>query len=71
MWRGLVESVHIIPEERNKGFGSEMMRWAVERCRSRGCGTVQLTSNKRRTDAHRFYEALGFARSHEGFRLFL
>jgi len=71
MLRGLVESVHIIPTERNNGFGSEMMRWAIERCRARGCGIVQLTSNKRRADAHRFYEALGFIRSHEGFRLFL
>jgi GNAT superfamily N-acetyltransferase len=71
MWRGFVESVHIIPEERNKGFGGEMMRWAIAHCRARGCGIVQLTSNKRRTDAHRFYEALGFTASHEGFRLFL
>jgi GNAT superfamily N-acetyltransferase len=71
MRRGLVESVHIVPGERNKGFGSEMMRWAIARCRARGCGIVQLTSNKRRPDAHRFYEALGFTRSHEGFRLFI
>jgi GNAT superfamily N-acetyltransferase len=71
MRRGLVESVHIVPAQRNRGFGSEMMRWAIERCRARGCGIVQLTSNKRRVDAHRFYEALGFSRSHEGFRLFL
>lgn len=71
MWRGLVESVHIAPEHRNKGFGSAMMRWAIERCRERGCGIVQLTSNKKRADAHRFYRALGFTQSHEGFKLFL
>jgi GNAT superfamily N-acetyltransferase len=71
MRRGLVESVHIIPGQRGKGLGSEMMRWAIERCRAQGCGIVQLTSNKQRIDAHRFYEALGFSRSHEGFRLFL
>ena len=71
MWRGLVESVHIVPEQRNKGFGKEMMRWAIERCRARGCGLVQLTSNKHRQDAHRFYRALGFQQSHEGFKLFL
>jgi GNAT superfamily N-acetyltransferase len=41
----------------------------VEEARHRGCGQVQLTSQKRRTDAHRFYERLGFVRSHEGFKL--
>jgi GNAT superfamily N-acetyltransferase len=69
--RGLLESVHVTPEARNQGFGSEMMRWAIARCRARGCGIVQLTSNKRRADAHRFYKALGFTASHEGFRLFV
>lgn len=71
MWRGLVESVHVAPEARNRGVGGEMMRWAIERCREHGCGTVQLTSNKARADAHRFYRRLGFTQSHEGFRLFL
>ena len=71
MWRGLIESVHIIPPERNKGYGSQMIRWAVQTCRERGCGKVQLTSNKKRVDAHRFYRTLGFDQSHEGFKLFL
>ena len=47
------------------------MLFAVERSRQRGCAMVQLTSNKKRVDAHRFYERLGFARSHEGFKLYL
>lgn len=71
MWRGLIESVHIIPPERSKGYGGQMIRWAVEQCRERGCGMVQLTSNKKRIDAHRFYQRLGFDQSHEGFKLFL
>ena len=71
MWRGLIESVHIVPEHRNKGFGSQMMRWAADRARERGCGMVQLTSNKKRIDAHRFYRTLGFDQSHEGFKLIL
>lgn len=71
MWRGLVEMVHITPAQRNKGFGGEMMKWAIERCRERGCGLVQLTSNKKRLDAHRFYRRLGFEQSHEGFKLML
>jgi GNAT superfamily N-acetyltransferase len=71
MWRGLIEGVHVRAESRNRGLGTEMMVWAVERCRARGCGLVQLTSNKKRTDAHRFYRRLGFEPTHEGFKLML
>ena len=66
----MIEVVHVAQGHRNQGMGSEMMRWAIERCRERGCGMVQLTSNKKRTDAHRFYERLGFLRSHEGFKFY-
>ena len=69
-WRGMIEVVHVAENHRNRGIGSEMMRWAIERCRERGCGMVQLTSNKKRTDAHRFYERLGFHKSHEGFKFY-
>jgi GNAT superfamily N-acetyltransferase len=71
MWRGQIELVHVAESARNQGIGSDMMRWALERCRARGCGMVQLTSNKKRLDAHRFYERLGFAKSHEGFKYYL
>jgi len=71
MWRGQIEVVHVGDAWQNRGFGTQMMRWAVERCRARGCGLVQLTSNKKRPDAHRFYERLGFAKSHEGFKVYL
>lgn len=47
-----------------------MMGWALEQCEARGCGMVQLTSNKKRLDAHRFYERLGFKKSHEGFKYY-
>ncbi|MGW5344860.1 GNAT family N-acetyltransferase [Streptomyces sp. HUAS TT3] len=69
--RALVEAVRIRADRRGDGLGAELMRLAVERARGRGCGLVQLTSNKRRGAAHRFYERLGFARSHEGFKLHL
>jgi GNAT superfamily N-acetyltransferase len=46
-----------------------MMRWAIERGRARGCRLAQLTTDKKRTDAHRFYESLGFTASHEGMKL--
>ena len=71
MWRGQIELVHVEGGRQGQGLGTEMMRWAVERCRERGCGMVQLTSNKKRLAAHRFYERLGFAKSHEGFKLYL
>ncbi len=69
LWRGLLEHVHIRTDRRGNGLGGKMMAWAIERCRERGCGIVQLTSNKLRNDAHRFYERLGFEKSHEGFKL--
>ncbi len=68
-WRGQIENVHIRADRRGNGLGGEMMEWAIARCRERGCALVQLTSNKLRTDAHRFYERLGFERSHEGMKL--
>jgi GNAT superfamily N-acetyltransferase len=70
MWRGQIEVVHVAAHKRNLGIGSEMMRWALARCRERGCGMVQLTSNKKRADAHRFYQRLGFVQSHEGFKYY-
>jgi GNAT superfamily N-acetyltransferase len=70
MKRGQIEVVHVAQTHRNRGIGGEMMRWAVERCRENGCSMVQLTSNKKRLDAHRFYERLGFLKSHEGFKFY-
>ncbi len=69
LWRGQIESVRIAASHRGAGLGRHMFDWAIERCRERGCGMVQLTSNKKRLDAHRFYTRLGFVGSHEGFKL--
>ena len=66
-----VEAVFVAEELRAHGLGTELMRWAIDEARRRGCARVQLTSNKARAAAHRFYERLGFARSHEGFKLVL
>jgi ribosomal protein S18 acetylase RimI-like enzyme len=64
-----VESVHVASEHRRRGIGEAMMRFAIDRAREKNCKRIQLTSQKRRTDAHRFYERLGFERSHEGLKL--
>ena len=70
-WRAQVESVRTAAGLRGQGIGAAMVRWAIERARERGCALVQLTTDKRRRDAHRFYERLGFTSSHEGMRLAL
>jgi ribosomal protein S18 acetylase RimI-like enzyme len=69
MWRGQIESVRIAAGHRGSGLGRAMFEWAIAECRTRRCGLVQLTSDKTRPDALRFYESLGFRASHEGFKL--
>jgi GNAT superfamily N-acetyltransferase len=71
MWRGQIEAVRVAASPRGSGVGRAMMLWAIEHCRARGCGLVQLTTDKRRADAHRFYAGLGFEASHEGMKLTL
>ena len=69
--RCTVESVRVDTSLRGKGIGREMMLWAIERAKEKGCISMQLTSHKNREDAHRFYEQLGFAKSHVGMKLSL
>ena len=64
-----LEGVHIRADFRGRGLGSQMMQWAIEHAKENGARTVQLTSSKTRPDAHRFYDRLGFDKSHEGFKL--
>lgn len=70
-FRAVIESVRVSSGLRSQGVGGALVRWAVEEAGRRGCEMVQLSSDKQRTDAHRFYERLGFERSHEGFKLML
>lgn len=70
-WRAQIEAVRIAEPHRGSGLGSELIGWAIERARQRGCRMVQLTSNASRDGAHRFYTRLGFAPSHVGFKLAL
>lgn len=69
--RLLIEAVRVDGEYRGRGIGKQMMEWAIERAKNAGCATVQLTTNNDRTDAHRFYENLGFKGSHLGMKLSL
>ncbi|AZS86211.1 GNAT family N-acetyltransferase [Streptomyces griseoviridis] len=67
--RSIIEAVRIHADERGSGLGTRLMEWAVDESRRQGCQLVQLTSDASRTDAHRFYERLGFTASHVGFKL--
>jgi GNAT superfamily N-acetyltransferase len=69
--RAQVESVRVDRGSQNKGIGSEMMKWAIQRAKEEGAYIVQLTTHKSREDAHRFYERLGFKGSHLGMKLSL
>ncbi|MFE4592424.1 GNAT family N-acetyltransferase [Streptomyces laurentii] len=71
MTRSVIEGVRVHADERGSGLGTQLIKWAVETSRAQGCGLVQLTSDVTRTDAHRFYERLGFEPSHLGFKLSL
>ncbi|MCG5466088.1 GNAT family N-acetyltransferase [Micromonospora sp. NPDC053740] len=69
--RSLIESVRVRSDRRGQGLGRQLMTWAVDQARERGCALVQLTTDKTRADAHRFYLGLGFVASHEGMKLAL
>lgn len=69
--RGQIEAVRVHSAHRSRGLGTPLLRWAVDEARRRGCAIVQLTTDRSRADAHRFYERLGFVDSHRGFKLTL
>jgi GNAT superfamily N-acetyltransferase len=63
-----IESVHVHPARRGRGIGGALLEAAVSRASTAGCYRAQLTSNRERGAAHRFYERHGFAATHEGFK---
>ena len=69
MLRAQIEGVRVAAPHRGHGLGRAMIEWTIGQARENGCGLVQLTSDKRRGDAVRFYESLGFTASHEGLKL--
>lgn len=70
-WRATLESVRTASELRGRGIGAALVAHAVGRARARQCGIIQLSTNKARADARRFYERLGFTATHEGMKLML
>lgn len=69
--RATVENVHVESDMQGRGLGTELMNAAIDLAKKRGCRLVQLTTNKTRKDAHRFYRRLGFESTHEGMKLYL
>jgi ribosomal protein S18 acetylase RimI-like enzyme len=64
--RGLIEDVRVASDRRSRGIGEQLVQWALGEARAKGCKLVELLTNNSRVDAQRFYERLGFARSHVG-----
>lgn len=71
IWRGQIESVRVHRDARDLGLGQTLFEWAISQCQARGCGLVQLTTDRSRIDAHRFYQRLGFEATHLGYKLSL
>lgn len=69
MSRMQIEGVRVSSAARSGGIGKQLIQWAIDYARERGCGLVELTTDKSRTDAHRFYDRLGFEQSHLGYKL--
>ena len=68
-WRCLIEGIRIAKKYRGQGLGTKFISWAINRAKEKNCSIVQLTSDKQRPNALRFYESLGFKATHEGFKL--
>ena len=68
-WRALVEGVRVNKKYRDQGIGKRLFKWAIQRAKDRNCHLIQLTTDKQRPDAIKFYESLGFTASHEGMKL--
>lgn len=69
--RGNIEAVRVAGSRRGNGLGRRLIEWAIDACRRQGCDLVQLTTDRSRIDAHRFYEGLGFKATHIGYKLLL
>ncbi|WP_310539610.1 GNAT family N-acetyltransferase [Phenylobacterium sp.] len=65
----LIEGVRVDTALRSQGLGAQIIAHALEEARARGCQAVELFTHKSRTDAHRFYDRLGFEQSHVGYRI--
>lgn len=68
-WRATIEGVRTLSSVRGKGVGTKLIKWAIQRAKERGCHLIQLTTDKKRDNALRFYKHLGFHATHEGLKM--
>ncbi|SNZ10202.1 transcriptional regulator [Terribacillus aidingensis] len=68
-WRATIEGVRTLASVRGSGVGTQLINWAIQRAKERDCHVIQLTTDKKRPNALRFYERLGFKATHEGLKL--
>ena len=68
-WRAQIEGVRVAAEYRGQGIGTQLVNWAIELAKTKNCGLVQLTMDRRRERAGDFYRRLGFVATHEGFKM--
>ena len=69
--RAQIEAVRVKGTYRGQGIGTAVFQYAIRRAREKGAHLLQLTTDKKRPDARRFYESLGFVATHEGMKLHL
>ena len=67
--RAQIEGVRVREDQRGKGLGEAAFRWAIARAKAKGAHLLQLSTDKKRPEALRFYEKLGFVASHEGMKM--
>jgi GNAT superfamily N-acetyltransferase len=69
--RAQIEGVRVHKDYRNQGIGKSIFKWAIQRAQTRNAHLIQLTTDKQRPDAIRFYESLGFKATHEGMKMYI
>ncbi|MDJ1472107.1 GNAT family N-acetyltransferase [Xanthocytophaga flava] len=69
--RAQIEAVRVKSDYRGQGLGTEIFQYAIRRSKDKGAHLLQLTTDKKRPEAKKFYESLGFVDSHEGMKLYL
>ena len=67
--RAQIEGVRVKKDKRGLGIGKIMFEWAIQRCKERNAHLLQLTTDKQRPEALKFYESLGFVATHEGMKM--
>ena len=69
--RAQIEGVRVSEQQRGRGIGQRLFKYIIKMAQDKNCHVIQLTTDKSRPNAYKFYEKLGFKNSHAGFKLHL